>query len=636
MVVKAIAIGLPLYAIFYLSNAPYYLRIDFLSLAYNALFLGLGLVLVFLLVPATKKAPRDRLPWYDLLLVLGGLVTTLYVVVNINEIIVHGALATTTEMVLGFSLLLILSEAVRRTLGWAMVGVAGVFFLYIKFGYLLPSPFYVPGFSWSAIMAYVYSSSQGIFSMIVGIAATIIIIFITFGALLQASGAGSFFINLALSLVGATRGGPAKVAVVASALFGTVSGSATANVGITGSISIPMMKSIGYKPHFAAAVEAVSSTGGLLMPPVMGAVAFILADFADLSYSYVALVATLPAILYFLAIFTQVDFEAAKTGLRGLPRQELPSLRTTLKEGWHFLVPLVLLVVLMMGRQYEPVPAALYAIGATVLVSLLRKETRLTPRRIADGLQNAAQITMEIVPLAALAGVITAAVAITGLGLRLAAMLTNIAGGNLLALALLAALASYVMGMGVSSIAGYILLAILVAPALVALDVPLIVAHLFIYYMTLSTFITPPLCPAVYVASGIARSPPFTTGFQAMRLGIVCYIVPFIFLYNPELLLIGTPVGIALAAVTAIVGVISLASGIEGWLLGRLNWLQRLMFFGAGLAMLVPEWTTDIIGIGIIAGAVLWHWVSLRGVRGERLLTVPLAPVSDEHPPEKR
>lgn len=617
--VRTIAIAVPLFSLLYLSNIFSRLRVQFFGIEYNTWFLLGVLVLLFLVVPAGKGAPRNKLLWYDVLLILGSVAGTGYVLIDVERILTHGAWATPLEVVLGLIMLAVLCEAVRRTIGLPLTIVVLIFFFYIKYAYLLPGILGSPQYEWSRLMGYVYGSLQGIFSNILEIAATLIILFVTFGALLAKSGAGKFFVDLAFSLLGSVRGGPAKVAVAASALFGTISGSAVANAGVTGSLTIPMMRRLGYKPHFAGAVEAVASTGGILMPPVMGAVAFLVADFVGVSYLRVCLAAAIPAILYYLSLFLQVDFEAAKLGLSGLPRKELPSFTKTLKEGWHFFIPLVVLLVFMMVLKYSVTTSCLYAMVTIIPVSWVRKETRMGLKKIGDALRDATYSVFLVVPVCALAGVITAGVAVTGLGVRLSAILVEIAAGNILVLGILGAIACYILGLGVASMPSYILVAIMVAPALVQAGVPLLAAHFFVFYMAMSAFITPPDAPAAYVAAGIAGANPLRTGFQAMRLGVVCYIVPFVSLYNPALLMIGSPVGIAVAAVTAAIGVIGLAAGFEGYLMKKLNWLERIVFLVGGITILVPTLTTNIIGAGILLVAVLWHWMRARGSIGKRL-----------------
>jgi TRAP transporter 4TM/12TM fusion protein len=612
-VVRAISVLLSLYVIVDTLNLPYTLGIVYYRGQHNALFLCFVLVLIFALRPAGKGAPKDKLPWYDWLLILGSIVGTLYIYLNFEAIgTMHSAWATPLEQVLGVITLFVVLEAVRRTIGWAMVILALIFFLYVSFGYVLPASVYVPKFSFARLMATFYIFPSGIFGTILEMAATLIFVFIIFGAFLQASGAANFFVKLALALVGNIRGGPAKVAVIASALFGTLSGSPAANVAVTGSITIPMMKSIGYPAYFAGAVESVASTGGAIMPPVMGVVAFLIADFTGVSYGKVCITAALPALLYFLCCYLQVDFQAIKLGLRGLPRKDLPRLGETLKEGWPFMLPLLVLVFLLMILEYDPLVSALYALGALVLVGMFREDTRLGPRKIVSALESGARTILDTGALCALAGIIVASVTITGLGVRLSSLLLSVSGGNLWVLLLLTALACYVMGMGISSITAYILLSVLVVPALISLGVPVLAAHLFVFYMGTTTMFTPPFCPAVFVAVSIAGSTIFKTGFQSMRLGIVLLFVPFVFAVKPGLLLMGPPVGVVWAALTCIVGVVAIAMGVEGYMLRPASMLERVALCAGALLLITIRWELNLLGAAIVGGAVVSHCLRVR------------------------
>ncbi len=615
-VLRYLAVILSLYVICDALNLPYRFGISYYRGQHNALFLCFVLVLIFALVPARKGVPRDKLPWYEILLILGSIVGTLYIYVNFEAIgTFHSAWATPTEQVLALITLVVILEAVRRTIGWAMVILAIVFFLYVTFGHLLPPALYVPKFSFARLMATFYIFNRGIFSSVLEMAATLIVIFIIFGSFLRVSGAADYFVKLALALVGSIRGGPAKVAVVASALFGTLSGSPAANVAITGSITIPMMKSIGYRPQFAAAVEGVASTGGIIMPPVMGVVAFLIADFTGVSYAKVCLASLLPAILYFVCFFIQIDLEAVKLGLRGLQRKDLPALGPTLKEGWTYIVPLLVLVFLLMVLEYNPMASCLYALGTLIGMTMFKKEIRVGPRKILTALEDGALGVLDVGALCAVAGVIVASLAVTGLGVRLSSILVSVSGGHLWILLVLAGLTCYVLGMGISSIAAYILLSILIAPALVNMGLPVLAAHLFILYMGATTMITPPFCPAIYVASGIAGSPMLRSGFQAVRLGIVLLIVPFMFAYKPALLMAGTVVGIVVAAATSLIGVTALAMGLQGYIFGKTNWVARALLILAAIMLVIPGWRTDLLGTGALAGVGLWHYLGTKQFR---------------------
>jgi TRAP transporter 4TM/12TM fusion protein len=375
------------------------------------------------------------------------------------------------------------------------------------------------------------------------------------------------------------------------------------------------MKRTGYSPTFSGAVEAVASTGGQIMPPIMGSIAFVMASLLGVSYRTVALAAAIPAALYFVALFTQTDLRAAKDGLRGMEKSALPSFMTALKGGWEFVIPIILLVTLLFGLRYPPSLVGVYSIGMLILISMFRKKNRISLKGIVDSLEATSRAMLMIAPILAAAGIIVALLGATGLGPRMASSLVYISGGNIAVLFILAAIASYILGMGGAMIVSYIVLAVLVAPALEMVGVPLMVSHFFVFYMGLTMFFTPPVCPTAFIAAGIAKAPAFATGFQAMRLGIVTFLVPFILIYNPALILIGEPIQIALATITAVIGVFALSVGVERYLFTKVSWLQSILAISAGITMMVPGWTSDVIGIGLLGLLLLWQWRSRKNRR---------------------
>ncbi len=545
--------------------------------AHGALSLGLIILLVFLLVPPTKRASRSKLPWYDLLLGLGGLVGCLYISINFEAIIGWRMEITSGELVLGIITILVVLEAARRTIGLTITIIAAAFLLYAKFGYIMPGFLFCRGYDVSWIISNMYFWPEGLFGLVIHITSTIIVVFIIFAAFLQASGAAQFFIDISMSLAGHLRGGPAKVAVIASSLFGTMCGSAVANTASTGMITIPLMKRTGYKPQMAGAIEAVASTGGQLMPPVMGAAAFVMAEFLGMSYWSVCIAAFVPALLYYLATFIIVHIEAVKEGIAGLPRESLPSFKKTLAKGWIYLVPLIILIYLLGVLRYGADVSCMYALGALVLLTMFRKETRWTPRKLVGAFEAGAHSMLSLGAVAGAAGLVLGVVSMTGLGLNLSAAIVSMAGGNTLALLVLGAAASLILGMGLSSTPCYILLAILVAPALVGLGLLPIATHLFVFYFGMAAMITPPICVAAFVGAGIAGASMMRTGFQASRLGLVIYLVPFMLVYNPLLMLQGSPLGIVIAVIIAALGISILAIGVGGHFLQKLNWWERII-----------------------------------------------------------
>jgi len=565
--------------------------------AHHAFSLGLILLLVFLLVPRTKGASKSRLPWYDLLLGLGSLVGCLYVAINFETIIGYRMKLFFWELVLGIFTITAVLEATRRTIGLIMAIVAVIFILYAKFGNLIPGLFHCKGYNFSWIVSNMYLWPEGLFGPIMHIVSTIIVVFMIFAAFLQASGAARFFLDISLSIVGHLRGGPAKVAIIASSLFGTMCGSAVANTAATGQITIPLMIKAGYRPQMSGAIEAVASTGGQLMPPVMGAAAFVMAEFLEMSYWSICIAAFVPALLYYLAAFIIAHAEAAKMALEGLPRQSLPSFKKTLIRGWVYLVPIVVLVYFLGIARYGADVSCMYALGTLVVLTMLRKETRWTPRKLIGALEAGAHSMLPLGAVAGSAGIVLGIVSMTGLGLNLSSAMVKIAGGNILTLLVLGAFASIILGMGLPSTPCYILLAILVAPALIQLGILPIAAHLFAFYFGMAAMITPPICVAAFVGASIARAPMMRTGFEAARLGLVLYLVPFIFVYNPALLMHGSPLTVVKTVIIATLGIYILSSGVGGYLLQKLNLLERVIVLAGGVMLIVPNYTINIVGV---------------------------------------
>jgi TRAP transporter 4TM/12TM fusion protein len=612
-VARLIAIALPVYSFLYIMNLLTPMGLFIYSGTHNAIFLAAVLTLVFLLVPATKSASRKRVPWYDFLLIGMSLSGVVYIAITYEALLLAGGVRITPmQQVLALFTIIGVMEAVRRTVGWVMIVIVLFFLLHAKFTHLFPGILYGPQFSSARVLNYLYLSNQGIFGMVLGIATTIIVSFMIFGAFLDASGAGNTFIKLALALLGHVRGGAAKVAVLGSALFGTVTGSPIAEIGVVGSFTIPLMKRIGYSPVFAGAAEAAAACGGVIDPPVMGAVAFVMADFTGIGYGTIAVAAILPAILYYLSLFFQLDLRAAATGLVGLPKAELPKVKEALKESWLLGVPLAVLVVWMMVLDKDPTISVFIALGSLILLTMLSVRNRLTLAKIIRSLEHAGTSMIDITPICALAGVIVGSITLTGLGINLSSLLVTLSGGSLLVLSILTAVAIYIMGMGVAAIASYILMAVLVAPAMVQMGVPVLVAHFFIFYVGVSMFITPPYAPAAYVAAAMAGANPMRVGYQAMRLAIVAYLVPFVSIFQPALLLQGTPVEVGIAAVTATLAVYALSVGFEGFCLISLSWMERMIWLAGGFLLFIPSIQLAGPGLLLFAFGFSVQWVKRK------------------------
>lgn len=616
---KIITAIIVLYCLFEIAYALGLLRTELLLVypgTFRSLVLAIVLVLIFMVRPARKRAGRTKIPWYDFLLMAASLPGPIYMSWAYVELIpIHPHFAEPAEQVLGVITALVVLEATRRTVGWVIPLICVAFVSYALTGSHLPGILQTKPFAFDVVIAEIFLFPSGMFGFLLNIVAVIIFMFVLFGAFLQVTGGAEFLTSLAMALVGYVRGGPAKVSVLASGLMGTMSGSAVANVAVTGSVTIPLMKKAGFKPHYAAAIEAVASTGGMFMPPIMGAVAFVMAEILGIAYIEVVIAAVFPAILFYLGIFFMIDFQAAKMGLRGMARSELPSVRSVIRKGWPFILPFPALIYFL--TTYTEVTACAYALAVLLAGSMVKRETRLTLGKIGNGLRITADTMITIVPAVASVGIILGCISLTSLGINLSMGLVDLANGSLLGLLLLAAAASFVMGMGLTATVCYILLATLVAPALITMGVPPLAAHLFMLYWAMLFMITPPVALAVYVAAGIAGSEVMRTGYRAMRLGIVAYIIPFMWVYKPVLLLQGPVAEITAAVATSAVGVIALSGAIEGFMLTRVNWIQRILLGIGAILLIMPESRSDMAGIGLLAAAGIWHWTDLRRERGK-------------------
>jgi TRAP transporter 4TM/12TM fusion protein len=568
---------------------------------YLGLVLGVALAAIFLGV-RTHPGAGDRVPWFDWLLAPAGLAVGLYVAVLYPRIAYQLAVLSADKLVLGALAVLLVLEATRRLVGWALVAVAIAAILYARFAWILPGVLYGKGSSWERITVYLYLDSAGVLGVALAVTASIVVAFVLFGQVLYAVGGDRFLTDFALVAMGRFRGGSAKVAVVSSTLFGTVSGSAVSNVAVDGAITIPMMKRTGYPPHLAAAIEAVASNGGQIMPPVMGAAAFLIAEFLSVPYGQVALAALLPALLYYLALFTQIDLEAAKHGLAGLPRAEIPTLRAVLRRGWVFLIPLGLLVYTLMIAVWDAGRAGIAAAVVTLIVGVVGRETRPTVAAIVRSVLDTGRILLDLVTISALAGLVIGALQLSGFTSKLPIVLTTLAGGDALSLLALSALVCVVLGMSLPTVVVYITLAVLVAPALTQLGIAPLAAHLFLFYFGMLSLITPPNCLATFTAAAIAGANFWKTGWTGMRLGIVAYVVPFVFVYHPALVFQGTAREIVAALATAAAGVVLLAVGCAGYLFRPLGTARRALVIVAGL-LLIPAPTSPPWLAANVAGA---------------------------------
>jgi len=592
----------------YVVHLPEYLGIAIYKEQYLSVILTLMLVSTFLSVPAKKASPRGKVHWYDILLVILSLFGGGYVAVYYPDIIPTLGYIVPFRMLMGGMMILLLLEAARRLVGWPIVFIGFLFPIYAATSYFLPGFLHSRMIPIGRVLSYLYLSPGAMMGIPLTVAGTIVFSFIFFGRILFSTGGGKFLSDFALSLMGGYRGGPAKVAILASCFFGSLSGSASANVAMTGIVTIPLMKRTGYKPHIAGAIEAVASTGGLIMPPIMAATAFIMAEFLEIPYSKIALSAFIPALLYYIAVFIQVHLQAVKEDLKGLPREELPSLKDVMKQGWIYLIPALVLLYCLFGLYLSPETSALYAVATTAVVCMFRKDTRqVVLRQGWNILQETGRGLLEVGIICGIAGVVIGSMDLTGIGLSLSDALVTLSGGNAMVLLFLAAMGAIILGMGMPVTATYIMLVVLIAPALIQLGIEPLAAHLFIMYFGVMSFLTPPVAIAAYVAASIARSEPMRTGFAGVRLGIVAYLVPFVFTLSPSLILLGRPEQILLTTITAFLGIIFLSVAFEGYLFARLRAVKRLCFAAGALFLIAPSLRGCIIGLALTVPLAMWE-----------------------------
>lgn len=569
---------------------------------FRATHLTLALVMVFSLVPATKNEKtlqQTRPAILDIVLALASVAVLVYLHVELQGLIYRaGSMPTQLDIVFGILLIFLILEASRRTAGWAFTLVALIALAYPFVGEYIPGLLGHRGYSLGRTVSFIFST-EGVYGSTLRASASFAILFITLGAFFKAFGAAEFFNKFSMAVSGHTRGGPGKVAVLASALFGTISGHAAGNVATTGSFTIPMMKDIGYKPSFAGAVESVSSAGGQFLPPVMGTVIFVMIELTGINYGSLIVAAALPALLYFISIFFMVDFEAVNLNLVGLPKDQLPSVKGSLKHGFVFLSAIAVLLYLLFVQKSSVTMAAVYTIFTVVLLGAVKvRNPKVIIKKILDGLYAGAVGTMKLAPLTATAGIVIGVVTLTGVGVKLGRFLIMISGGELFFVLFFAMILSLLLGMGMSTIPAYVVAAAVVAPALTQIGIPILEAHLFVLYYACISTITPPIAISSFTAAGIADAPPMETGWKAVKLAIVGFMVPFLFVYRPALLAQGETTTIIYTAILALVAVYSLARGLQ---LRTTNWLVRGLLIAGSLLLLFP--INDMIGAGLLAVA---------------------------------
>ncbi len=572
-------------------------------LIHRSTHLIFAMPLIFLIYPFLK-ADRGSAPRvWDLVQALLAALPWAWILLNFERLVERMEYVdplSTMDYVMAVLAIITVLEATRRTVGMAMVVLAVVILLYTFFGSHAPGVLAIKDTKPSMVLEHLFVLPEGILGMPIGVTATYVFLFVLFGAFLEKAGTGDFFMDLAMSVTGRQRGGPGKVAVIASAFFGTLSGSCVANVYTTGIFTIPLMKRIGYRPAFAGAVEAVASTGGQLMPPIMGSAAFLMADFLGIPYLKIMFAAIIPSLMYYITLYYLLDMEAARAGMTGMPASQLPGTWDTIRKGALKLLPVVLIVVMLFNR-YSPFLAAFWGIVTTFLLSQLRPESRIGFKKLVQALDSGARNILPLSAACATAGIIIGLISLNGIGLKFTAAVIHLTGGNLLLGLLLVMLAALVLGMGLPTPAAYILVAIFGAPALVGLGLAPLAAHMFCFFYAILSAITPPVAMAAYGGAQLAGADFNRTAFIALRLGLIAFIVPFVFAYDPALLLIGDTWHVFMGVLTALVGTYAVAVGISGWLRGPVGPVLRLLAGGGGFCLLMPGWQTDLPGLAALS-----------------------------------
>ncbi|MEK4427116.1 TRAP transporter permease [Solibacillus sp. FSL K6-1523] len=622
---KKIMFFISLIAIIY---SVYHLYVTFNplpTLQQRALHVSIGLALIFLIYPTYKKQDRSKVAIYDWLLFILAFVSAGYLIIEYDAIMTErGGIPNTADIIFSIMTVILVLEAARRVTGWILPMLAMVFLIYpfISHYSWMPRRMMTRSYDLGDIFGQMYLKTEGLYSTAIGSSVQFIFLFILFGAFLAKSGMGQLFNDLALALAGHRQGGPAKVAVISSGFMGSINGAAVANVVGTGAFTIPLMKKVGYSKNFAGAVEASASIGGQILPPIMGAAAFIMAETTGVAYGTIALAALIPAVLYFLGVIMQVHFRAGRDNLRGIPKADLPLVKEVLKARGHLLLPIVFLVYLL----YVGVPigqTAIYTIVATVIIAAIRKETRMGFKDILAALDSGARQSLAVMVACAVVGIIIGVVSLTSFGNVMTSSIASLGAGSLFLTLFFTMIASMILGMGLPSIPAYIITATMAAPALAEFGIPILVAHMFVFYFGIFANITPPVALAAFAGAGISGGDPMKTGFAALKLALAGFIIPYLFVYNPAMLMIDTtniavnakefpmaPISsIIIITITAIIGIIALSAAAEGFFVTKLNWILRIILGAGAICMIIPETYTDIVGLVIVFAILGYDFV---------------------------
>lgn len=559
------------------------------------------LAMIFLLYPGAKSSPRNKISLVDWVLALAAAGCSLYVFLSYEDIALRAGIVYNYELVLGGIFIVLVFEAGRRVLGYVLPSFCFLFLPFAYFGRYLPGPLQHFGLSISRIIEELYLTTDGLFGLVTGVSATYIYLFVLFGAFLSSTKTSEFFNDIAMALTGHRKGGPAKIAVLSSALVGTISGSTSANVATTGTFTIPLMKRIGYEPHFAAAVEAAASTGGQIMPPIMGAAAFIIADTLNIPYLMVLMAAVVPAILYFWGIWCSLSLEASKLGLEGLPKNTLPNVKDVLLTSGYKAIPLFVIVYLLV-KGYNPLYAGCWGIFSCIVLSFVKKSDRLDFKTLIATLEDGSKGALSVAIACIIVGIVVGTMGATGVALRIGDAIIAVTKGHLVLTLIVTMVITILFGMGMPTTASYVMASVVAAPAIVLLGVNPLDAHLFVFYFAALATVTPPVCVGAYTAAGLAGSDPNKTAFSAVKLALSGFIVPFIFILAPEILLTNVSSWLVTiqAIISAIVGVFLLASAAENYMMAPLRWYERILALVGALGLLYPGTLSDFCGLAIL------------------------------------
>lgn len=607
---KVFAILVTLYHLVYASG--FYMPE---TLKHRSIHVTMILVLAFSLYPATKKSSRKIIVWYDWILMGLSAGVAIYMCLDYVNIINRAGTPNMADVVIGTILTLVVLEATRRVCGIALPIIAIVFIIYSLMGSKqglipidIPGIFLHRGYTWQKLMSHFFSNTEGIYGSSVNVASTYIFLFIAFGEIMNKCGMGQFFNDFANSIAGGTKGGPAKVAVVASGLLGMINGAAVAVVVTTGSFTIPLMKKSGYDDEFAGAVVATGSVGGQLMPPVMGAAAFIMADTLGMKYNELLISAIIPAVIYYLGILFQIQFRAEKLGMQGMPKDQIPKMSGVMKEYGHLALPIIFLVYMLFFSGRTVIMAAFYTIIFTIVVAQCRKNTRMSVQDILDAMVASAKSTVSVAIACACVGIIVGSCSITGFALNMANTIISIGGKSLMFTLVFTMVTCMILGMGLPSIPSYIITSTIAAPALIQLGIPALVSHMFCFYFAMFANLTPPVALEAFAAAGIAGGSPMKTGWASVKLALAGFILPYMFVYNTDLLLLDTPIAKAVqVAITAAIGVFMISIAVEGFLFRKVSVLVRILSLVGAFLLIDSGAVTDLVGIAICAAVVIYQ-----------------------------